>query len=173
MWRRSLVVLLSALVLAAGVATGCAGPEDLPSFTRLGIPEREHGYGTFDSVTIGSPQELEEFLESSRGIGWNAWTEFEDALRDANVDFEREVLVLLRHTEPSGSNGVALSSAAVTGRTLLVPLTVSRAEIGPADMAYYCFAFVVSRADIDQVTLQPSLASGTEQLPSQTLKVQR
>jgi hypothetical protein len=118
------------------------------------IPKREHGYGRMDSVVIRSKTELARLLKRVRGQGgWNNRKGFEEAIIRANVDFNREVLVLLRHTEGSGSVQVTFHRPTVRAGTLTCRITRKMPQVGTADMAYYCFALAVSKSYVSKVEL--------------------
>jgi hypothetical protein len=104
-----------------------------------------------------SNNDLDFFLmNTSKRIGsWCNRQEFEGALRNAKVDFSKEALVLLRHPERSGSVQVTFETPILQDRKLLCeirgrPIPGS----GTGDMAYYCFAVVVSKSEVSQVELQ-------------------
>ena len=124
------------------------------TYRRIPIPKRENGYSRMDSVVIRSKTEMERLLKRIRGQGgWNDRKGFEDAIIKANVDFNREVLVLLRHTEGSGSVQVTFHMPTVRAGTLTCRITRKVPEIGTADMAYYCFALAVSKSDVSKAEL--------------------
>ncbi len=125
------------------------------TYRRIPIPKRDPGYGPMDSVVIRSKNELERLLKRVRGqFGWNDRKGFEDAIIKANVDFNKEVLVLLRHTEGSGSVQVTFHKPTVRAGTLTCRITRKAPEIGStADMAYYCFALAVSKSDVSKAEL--------------------
>lgn len=154
---RSQLAFLVTLALLVALVVGCsrqpAGGQTVP-FRRISVPERENGYNHFGSMVIGSQEDLDAFLESTSGVGWNLRNEFEDALRGANVDFEREALVLLRHTEGSGSILVTVRPPSLEGRRFIVELDVSTPSSGTTDMAYYCYAFAVSKSRVSEVELR-------------------
>jgi hypothetical protein len=113
---------------------------------QIPIPAREHGYNTFDSTVIGSPDELRTFLQRIKvdeAAGWNDPSTFKQAIKRAAIDFQHERLVIFRHTESSGSNRVT-PRLSVSGDGIL-RFTIDRKvpEMGTADMAYYAFAFAV------------------------------
>ncbi len=105
-----------------------------------------------------SQKDLDSFLtDKSRQMGWNQRQAFEDALRNAKLDFSKEALVLLRHTEGSGSVKVAFETPVLKGRKLLCEIKgkpIPPGYGGTADMAYYCFALAVSKAHVSEVELQ-------------------
>ena len=155
------------------------------SFRIIPIPKREHGYSNFASIAIKSKDELDSFLkDTSTQVGWNNRQEFEDALRTANVNFTEEALVLLRHTEGSGSVQVIFETPILQDGKLLCEIRgkpIPPGFGGTTDMADYCFAVVVSRSHVNQVELQaveggfserhltPIVFSITEKKPSNKL----
>ncbi len=78
-------------------ASGPGGQqENSKAFRRVGIPEREHGYNQLKSRVIRSKAELEAlFQEVSKQTFWNNKKAFEEALKNAQIDFDKEALVLL------------------------------------------------------------------------------
>ncbi|MBA3514125.1 MAG: hypothetical protein H0T77_07115 [Pyrinomonadaceae bacterium] len=95
-------------------------------------------------------------METSQKF-WNNRKEFEDALRNANLDFTKEALVLLRHTEGSGSVQVTFETPILQDRILLCEIRgkpIPPGYLGTADMADYCLAVAVSKSHISQVELQ-------------------
>ena len=128
------------------------------SFRIIPIPTKEHGYNNFDSIVLRSKKDLDSFLtNTSTQIGWNNRQAFEDALVNAKVDFSKEALVLLRHTEGSGSVKVAFETPVLQGRNLVCEIQgkpIPPGYGGTGDMAYYCFAVAVSKAHVDRVELR-------------------
>ena len=146
--------LLTAILTPAGQSTN----ESAQPFRVIPIPKREHGYGNFASIAIRSRNELDAFLkDTSKQTGWNNRQEFETALRNAELDFTKEVLVLLRHSEGSGSVKVTFETPILQDRKLLLEIRgrpFPPGYGGTADMAYYCFAVVVSKSVVSQIELQ-------------------
>jgi hypothetical protein len=146
--------LLSAILTPAGQLAN----ESAQSFRIIPIPKSEHGYSNFASIAIMSKNEMDSFLkDTSKQIGWNNRQEFEASLRNAKLDFTKEALVLLRHTEGSGSVKVTFETPILQNRKLLCEIQgrpFPPGYGGTADMAYYCFAVVVSKSDVSQIELQ-------------------
>ena len=140
------------------LATGSSTADANQSFRVVRIPKRETGYGNFASVAFTSKTEFDSFIsKTSTQIGWNNRQEFEDALRMAKVDFTQEALVLLRHTEPSGSVQVTFEAPTLQDRRLVCEIRgkpIPPGFAGTADMAFYCFAVVVSKSAVTEVELQ-------------------
>ena len=120
--------------------------ESTQSFRIIPIPKRETGYSNFESVAIMSKNDMDSFLrDTSKQIGWCNRQEFEGALRNAKLDFSEEALVLLRHTEGRGSVQVTFETPILQDRKLLCEIRGRPIRgSGTGDMAYYCFAVVVS-----------------------------
>ena len=145
--------LLSLTLIPAGQSTN----ENAQPFRVIPILKREHGYGSFASMAIKSQNELDSFLKDTSKQSWNNRQEFEAALRDAKLDFTKEVLVLLRHDESSGSTQVTFETPILKDRKLLCEIrgrAFHPGYGGTADMAYYCFAVVVSKSAVSHVELQ-------------------
>jgi hypothetical protein len=105
-----------------------------------------------------SKDALDSFLkDTSTQLGWNNRQEFEDALLNAKLDFSKEALLLLRHNEGSGSVQVTFETPILQGTNLLCEIRGKPIPPGYGvtdDMAYYCFAVAVSKAQVSQVELQ-------------------
>jgi hypothetical protein len=151
---RTFALLLSlCLPLAA-----CAGEADRPEpkpFRTVGIPDREHGYDNLKSTVVRTKAEFEALLKEVADQGtWNNKKAFVDALKGATIDFDKEALVLLRHTEGSGSVQVTFEAPGFKDGTITCSITRKEPPVGTADMAYYCFALAVSKADVKEVVLK-------------------
>ena len=150
-------VVLSCFLFAVFSLT-CPLPDSTQSFRTIPIPKRENGYSNFASVAFVSKAALDSFLaDTSTQIGWNNRQEFGDALLNAKIDFSKEALVLLRHTEGSGSVQVTFETPILKDRHLLCEIRgrpIPPGYGGTTDMAYYCFAVAVSKAQVSQVELQ-------------------
>jgi hypothetical protein len=151
-------IMLACLLLATLFHLGQSTNRSAPSFRIIPIQKRETGYSNFASIAFMSKDDLDSFLKNtSTQIGWNTRQEFEDALRNAKVDFTQEALVLLRHTEGSGSVQVTFETPILQNRRLLCEIRgrpIPPGYGGTADMAYYCFAVAVSKSVVSQVELQ-------------------
>lgn len=151
-------IVLCCLLLASLFYQGQSIDYSAQSFRVIPIPAREHGYYTFESIVIRSQKDLDSFLtDRSRRGGWNRKHAFEDALLNAKLDFSKEALVLLRHTEGSGSVKVAFETPVLRDRTLHCEINgkpIPPGYGGTADMAYYCYAVAVSKAHVSKVELQ-------------------
>ena len=123
------------------------------SFRTINIYQRELGYSHFDSMAITTSEDFNTFLEQTSDLAWNARQEFVDALRNAKIDFNQEALVLLRHTEGSGSARVSFETPVLKDKTLLCEIRSEFSGMGTADMAYHCFALAVSKSLVDKVQL--------------------
>ena len=121
------------------------------------IPKRENGYSNFESVVITSQDDLDMFLQKKskgQGMGWNNRKDFEKAIAQAKLDFNRESLVLLRHTEGSGSVQINFRKPLLKKNRIICQIDRKEPETGTADMAYYCFALAVVKADVMKVELK-------------------
>ena len=151
-------IALCCLLLAILFHPGQLVDQSAQPFRIIPIPTREHGYNNFASKVFMSKKDLDSFLaDKSEQSGWNNRQGFEDALLNAKVDFSKEALVLLRHTEGSGSVKVTFETPVLQDRTLLCEIRghpFPPGYGGTADMAYYCFAVAVSKAQVSQVELR-------------------
>jgi len=156
--KRLLQFGIVALLMASASATN-GHAEEAISLRIIPIPKREHGYSNFESVVITSQEELDAFLlKESKGqdMGWNNWEGFEKAIALAKIEFNRESLVLLRHTEGSGSVQVNFRKPLLEDKKVICQIDRKEPEMGTADMAYYCFALTVAKTHVKQVELKLS-----------------
>jgi hypothetical protein len=147
-------IMLCGLLLATLFHPGQLTNQSTESFRIIPIPNRG-GYN-FESIVLMSKNDLDSFLtDKSTQIGWGNSREFEDALLNAKLDFSKEALVLLRHNEGSGSVQVTFETPILQGTRLLCEIRGKPLQgLGTADMAYYCFAVAVSKAQVSEVELQ-------------------
>ena len=141
---------------AVGMPLGFAADDSggTAAARRVLIPEREHGYSNMKSVLIRSQDELDDLLqEVQKQDGWNDREGFVEAIEDAELDFDSEVLVIVRNTENSGSIRVTLKDPVLHDGVLSFRLDRDTPEMVTHDMAYYAFAFAVSKAEVEAVDL--------------------
>lgn len=123
-------------------------------FRVIDLRQREIGYNSFDSMAITNREDFETFLRDiSQSSYWNDKQAFLDALINAQIDFNREALLLLRHDEGSGSVKVIFETPVLRERTLFCEIRGHLTTAGTADMAYYCFALAVPKSSVNQVQL--------------------
>jgi hypothetical protein len=149
-------LFFSTVLLTLFLQSGPLAAPERQAFRIVPIPRRENGYSNFESVAFNSKAELETFLAAaSKQPGWNNRQAFVAALRNANIDFTREALVLLRHSEGSGSVRVNFETPKLVGRKLVCQIRgQALTGGGTMDMAYYCFAVVVSKSAVSEVELR-------------------
>jgi len=148
---------LASIAVLVGLIASIAIPiraDPLPAYRTVPIPWREHGYNAFSSTSLSTQAELDAFLRTAKAKGgWNRFAAFEKALADARIDWRKESLVLLRHTEHSGSIRVVPQAPRQEGRTLTIAVDRKAPEVQTADMAYYACAVVVLKSTIQVVEL--------------------
>ena len=147
-------IILCCLLLALLLPVGQSTTETMQPFRIIPIPKREHGYDRFESIALLTKNNLDEFLKESAQHAWNNRRDFNAALREANIDFSKEALVLLRHNEGSGSVKVEFKTPILEGKKLLVEIEgipIPPGYGGTGDVASYCMAVVVSKAQVSQV----------------------
>ena len=71
--------------------------------------------------------------------------DFENAITNAKIDFSKENLVFLRHTETSGSVRIDFHLPVIENEKLISRIDRIQPQIGTADMAYYCYAVAFSK----------------------------
>ena len=144
-------IMLCCLLLATLFHPGQLTNKSTQSFRVIQIPKRG-GYSNFESIVLMSEHDMDSFL---RKTATHVGQEFEDALLNAKLDFSKEALVLLRHTEGSGSVQVTFETPILQGTNLLCEIRGKPLQGGGTDdMAYYCFAVAVSKSAVSQVELQ-------------------
>ncbi|MES2460333.1 MAG: hypothetical protein V4671_07105 [Armatimonadota bacterium] len=149
--------------LVSGGLTGCGGGssvsdrtqiEEAASFRIVPIPQREHGYDSFESQVIDSTTEMTRFLEkTAQDAYWNNKDGFFLALEQANLNFETESLVLIFDTEGSSGIRVTLDTPQLQGTTLNATVHISLFTGGTADMASHGFALAVRKDQVDAVAV--------------------
>jgi hypothetical protein len=145
-----LLTLVAALSFAPAAELSVA-------FRRVDIPLREHGYFSLQSSVIRSAEELQALLDAqAENTGWNNPEGFRKALLAADIDWQTEALVLLLHSESSGSIRIHLGEPVLKDGTLTLPLARKQPQgFGTADMAGYAFALVLNRQQVQKVILAP------------------
>lgn len=158
------VVLLFCCVTLAMFHPHVLNNQSGSSFRTINIHQREIGYNYFDSMAITSSQDFNAFLEEvSQQLYWNNKQDFVDALRKAQIDFNQEALVLLRHDEGSGSVHVSFKTTVLQDKTLLCEIRGEPLRgLGTADMAYHCFALAVSKSLVNKVQLNEVVGLGPD-----------
>ncbi len=151
-----LLFVMVGYIIAHASATEAHG-KDAASSRTIPIPKREHGYSNFESTVIASQDDLDSFFLKTfkaKSMGWNNRKDFEKAIATAKLDFEREALVLLRHTEGSGSVQITFRESLLIKDRIVCQIDRKMPEMGTADMAYYCFALAVVKTKVTQVELK-------------------
>jgi len=152
---------LVAVLLSGVIALNVVGAD---AFRMVPIPKSENGYDSFESTPIESQKELDAFFKTLAGKpGWNERKRFEDALKNAKIDFKTERLILLRHTE--GSSGIDVQFLRPELKGMELHCRVARTEpagAGTTDMAYYCFAIVLQRDAIKKIEFKKPRGAGAE-----------
>ncbi|HEY7773446.1 MAG TPA: hypothetical protein VIC26_09695 [Marinagarivorans sp.] len=125
----------------------CNDAPQAPLVQEIDTPFREHGYSNFNTVILGSQNELDNFTKTQLGEdSWNDKQSFVSSLLDANTDFDEYNLLIYRLTETSGSNEVQLLAPSVEGGIATILVSRSVPEVGTADMAYYAAAYQVHKS---------------------------
>lgn len=146
--RRQILLSALALLVMAGGAKSMAESD----FRQIPVPMRENGYASFNSQAITTKPEFDKFIKSVEAAQFfNDKEAFLSKLRSSNVEFGKESLILLRHDEGSGSTQIKLNPPQLKDKQLLCKLERKVAQMGTADMAYYCFAFAISKASVKEI----------------------
>lgn len=155
--KKLLPLFILACITLLGFTTACN--EKGASSRLIPIPEREHGYSNFESTVITSQDELDKFLtvtSKSQETGWNNRKDFDKAVDQAKIDFSREALLFIRHTEGSGSVQLTFQEPKLVKDKLILEVDRKAPQMGTADMAYYCVALAVVKKDISTVEVKVS-----------------
>lgn len=131
------------------------------AFRRIAIAQRVHVYSFLETAAIGSLVDLRAYIaQRAESVDPSHYFDYlREAVRlfgdslEATVDFSDEALVLLPHTEGSGSIGVVLGSPVLDAGTMKLALQRTVPQVLTADMAYHCFAFAVKKAEVQRVEL--------------------
>ena len=146
----SLFCMTLAMLLHPGVIKNESGS----AFRTINMPQVNHGYGFFESMAITSEEDFKDFLKemSARGAGSHPQG-FIDTLLKAQINFDHEVLVFLRHTEGSSAVRVLFEPPVLKEKTLICEIRSESLGMGPQVVAYHCFTLVVSKSLVDKVQL--------------------
>jgi hypothetical protein len=161
----------------------CAGVVTLASLTYLGLwlfvlpyldakasvrflstPEAESGFGEFDATVLHSEREWEEFLHSlktskagflmrTRPDEWFTWFAFENGIRNANLDFGKEALVLVPVAgSPSHEIGLDLGELRLRRLTCTI-WRRRRMQLQLPAVTYHCFAIAADKEQVHQIEI--------------------
>jgi hypothetical protein len=108
------------------------------------VPQQEHGYRNFENTLLSTKAEFDKFLKASMKTGWNDRNAFEEALADAAIDFNKEILVLVRHGPVSGTSEVVFEAPVFKGRKVIVTIN-DKANGQTDDEANHCCALAVKK----------------------------
>jgi hypothetical protein len=162
------VVLSLCCVMLAVLSHPIGVKDDRSSFRTIKIHQTESGYSYFDSMTITSSEDLKAFLdEVTQQLRWGNRQAFINALLQANVDFNEEALVLLRHDEGIGASHVSFETPVLQEKTLLCKIRSEFRGAGIGAMPFHCFALAVSKSLVDRV--QFTMVTGPEERPRTTI----
>ncbi len=121
-------------------------------FRQIPVPVKENGYASFSSQAITTQPEFDKFTKSVEAAQFfNDKETFLSKLRSANIEFGKESLILLRHDEGSGSTQVKFNPPQLKDKQLFCKLERKPAQMGTADMAYYCYAVAVNKASVKDI----------------------
>jgi hypothetical protein len=154
-----------------------------PAFRTINIYASDNGYNYFDSMAITSSQDFKTFLEevSQHQLYWSNKEAFVNTLLNANVDFNREALVLLRYTDPYGAARVPFETPVLKEKTLVCEIHREVLGAGLGIVGYHGFALAVSKSVVERVEWKAVVGAPNQQVApillstneSQPLKVRR
>jgi hypothetical protein len=138
------------------------------AFRTINISQTENGYQYFGPMVITSGPHFSTFLEElSHQTYWNNRQAFVDALLNAKIDFNQEALVLLPHTQASGSQRITFETPVLQDKTLLCEIRDELLGVGPAIVTYHSFALAVSKSLVNKV--QFNVVGGFDQRSRSTI----
>ena len=149
------LVVAMAVAVFASEARAAEGPAE--PYRRLEIQERENGYSNLKTMAVLSKDQLDGLLKQVADTSqhWRTAQKFTQALTEPKIDFATEALVLLCHDEGSGSVQVEFQKPLFVAHRLVCKIKrVPPSGVGTADMAYYAYALVIKRVDIETVEFQ-------------------
>ena len=103
---------------------------------------------------LDSQKQLEDFVkegEAQAKKSWNNRGGFLKALTEAKVNYRKESLILIRHTERSGSIVVRFARPKLEGEKLVCTIQRDVPYECTDDMAEYCFAVAVDKVTVKQI----------------------
>ncbi len=140
-------------------------PPAPPGARVLDVPMKGHGYKELQSQVIASQAEYDAFVEQVKKAPMREdRASFLKALAAAKIDFERESLVLIRHTEESPAARVAFVPPTMEGDTLVCVIQRESTkddddEDDKATNEVYCFALAVEKGKVKNVDVSVSTRS--------------
>jgi hypothetical protein len=188
-WITSIAFCTLALLLIVGCGGGSSssssGPSRQDEFRSVATgSELDSRARNVDSQVINSQTELEDFISAKELSHWNSGVfqadqadPFLKSLREANVNFDREALVLLRHTTPDATRNVSLDLTAnppyIDAKTFVATIQVRPGGGGVAAPITHVIAVAVSRANVNAVRVPViySDAAGTQTLETINLSI--
>lgn len=140
------------IVLLVGCLHSSIASEN-PIFETLKMSNRDHWYSHFKTTVINTPQEYRDFLKSA-SIDPDQPHSFHNTVASLSAWVDTHTMVLIRHTESSGSTKVSFQVSQASPDTLLCKISripPGPCDIGTCDMAYYCFGIMGQRSLIKKV----------------------
>ncbi len=146
-------------------------------YRTVSIPRRENIYSAFDTTVLQTEKEWNTFVKKRTGDESKKNTSpepdprlarFINALKQAEVDFEQEALILLRHTESRGNVKVQFTPRVKGDGQLTIRVEREvQGEFGTEVMQYFCYAIAVNTERISTVRVEQ------KQEKTRTLKIQQ
>lgn len=125
---------------------------------------REHGYSNFDTTLVDSNSEYHQFLARiASQEHWNDKTAFTSVIDTTSINFDTQNLIFYRITEGSGSITLTPQTPKVQNSELIIEIKRDVPDMGTADMAYYCLAYVVDK-NISTITF--NVGDKSESIPT-------
>merc|ERR1719419_125147 len=128
------------------------------NFRKISIPQRQHGYSKLKSQLITSQSGFDQIFNNYdpgiyklvNGQKVNDTTTI-DVFKNANIDYNKENIVLIANTQPSSSNTVSINPQIKNNTELHCDITVQKPGMGTCMMAYYCFAYAYDKKSVQKV----------------------
>ena len=163
--RFLLVVLLSGVCIILYLAVVSPYLQQLnasKAARSIDIPKREQAYRTLQPMVIRSEEQWQTHLAHLKSTEivfalykednrWGQWLDFEKAIRDANIAYPQEVLVIVPSVKGASSIepriDLRLSLRRLVFKILPVDMT---GKVGMPAFSYACYAFAVKADQVDQ-----------------------
>jgi len=137
---------------SSGLVTDSKVIASTDNLIAIKIPDREHGYKSFEPTIIESPDEFEKFIaEVEEQDHWNKKDKFMAVLQRDIVDFTTHNIIIFPHTEGSGSIAVTPQEPILENHSAIIVIDRIEPPIQTEDMAYYAFAYKINKS-FDKVT---------------------
>jgi hypothetical protein len=148
-----MLIALVVLLVASNQSRGEAGKP--VKLKRIPLPEKEAGYRQFESTVLASEEEFKAFFDkAAKQKNWSHVGDFIAPLKNGNIDFQSDCLLLVRSTVGSGSIKVSLVEPRIVDDELVCQIEWKRPRGGlTQDVIFRCYALIVPKGIAKQVRI--------------------